>query len=132
MELMANQARFGGEKAGQRTLGTRTANIEMAATEAGSLAELAKQASAKLKFCRIADGTLDVYPLFGPTSEWDTAAAQCVLEAAGGVVIAPDGRAFRYYLAEDAPNDPNDARGPTRPNEARPRLRATRPEARPL
>ena len=49
-----------------------------------------------LKFCRIADGTLDVYPRFGPTSEWDTAAAQCVLEAAGGVVIAPDGRAFRY------------------------------------
>lgn len=49
-----------------------------------------------LKFCRIADGTLDVYPRFGPTSEWDTAAAQCVLEAAGGAVIAPDGRAFRY------------------------------------
>jgi 3'(2'), 5'-bisphosphate nucleotidase len=49
-----------------------------------------------LKFCRIADGTLDVYPRFGPTSEWDTAAAQCVLEASGGVVIAPDGRAFRY------------------------------------
>ena len=49
-----------------------------------------------LKFCRIADGTLDVYPRFGPTSEWDTAAAQCVLEAAGGVVIAPDGRPFRY------------------------------------
>jgi len=49
-----------------------------------------------LKFCRIAEGTLDVYPRFGPTSEWDTAAAQCVLEAAGGVVIAPDGRSFRY------------------------------------
>ena len=49
-----------------------------------------------LKFCRIAEGGLDVYPRFGPTSEWDTAAAQCVLEAAGGVVIAPDGRPFRY------------------------------------
>ena len=49
-----------------------------------------------LKFCRIAEGSLDVYPRFGPTSEWDTAAAQCVLEAAGGAVIAPDGRAFRY------------------------------------
>ncbi|HEY5971560.1 MAG TPA: 3'(2'),5'-bisphosphate nucleotidase CysQ [Pseudoxanthomonas sp.] len=49
-----------------------------------------------LKFCRIAEGVLDVYPRFGPTSEWDTAAAQCVLEAAGGVVIAPDGRPFRY------------------------------------
>ena len=49
-----------------------------------------------LKFCRIADGSLDVYPRFGPTSEWDTAAAQCVLEAAGGAVLAPDGRPFRY------------------------------------
>lgn len=49
-----------------------------------------------LKFCRIADGTLDVYPRFGPTSEWDTAAAQCVLEGAGGCVIDPKGRPFRY------------------------------------
>ena len=53
-----------------------------------------------LKFCRIAEGAMDVYPRFGPTSEWDTAAAQCVLEAAGGVVIAPDGRAFRYNQRE--------------------------------
>ncbi len=53
-----------------------------------------------LKFCRIAEGSLDVYPRFGPTSEWDTAAAQCVLEAAGGVLIAPDGRAFRYNRRE--------------------------------
>jgi len=49
-----------------------------------------------LKFCRIAEGAMDVYPRFGPTSEWDTAAAQCVLECAGGAVIAPDGRPFRY------------------------------------
>ncbi|HYG06564.1 MAG TPA: 3'(2'),5'-bisphosphate nucleotidase CysQ [Stenotrophomonas sp.] len=50
-----------------------------------------------LKFCRIADGELDVYPRFGPTSEWDTAAGQCVLEAAGGCVLAADsGEPFRY------------------------------------
>jgi len=49
-----------------------------------------------LKFCRIAEGAMDVYPRFGPTSEWDTAAAQCVLECAGGAVLAPDGRPFRY------------------------------------
>jgi 3'(2'), 5'-bisphosphate nucleotidase len=36
---------------------------------------------------------MDVYPRFGPTSEWDTAAGQCVLEAAGGVVVDPRGRA---------------------------------------
>jgi len=49
-----------------------------------------------LKFCRVAEGALDVYPRFGPTSEWDTAAAQCVLEGAGGAVLDPRGRPFRY------------------------------------
>ncbi|KAB7772196.1 3'(2'),5'-bisphosphate nucleotidase CysQ [Xanthomonas maliensis] len=50
-----------------------------------------------LKFCRIAEGSLDVYPRFGPTSEWDTAAGQCVLHAAGGMLIAADtGKPFRY------------------------------------
>jgi len=49
-----------------------------------------------LKFCRIAEGGMDVYPRFGPTSEWDTAAGQCVLEAAGGAVIDLKGRALRY------------------------------------
>lgn len=49
-----------------------------------------------LKFCRLAEGRMDVYPRFGPTSEWDTAAGQCVLEAAGGVVLGLDGSPFRY------------------------------------
>lgn len=49
-----------------------------------------------LKFCRIAEGGIDLYPRFGPTSEWDTAAGQAILEAAGGVVIDPRGRPFRY------------------------------------
>lgn len=54
-----------------------------------------------LKFCRIADGALDVYPRFGPTSEWDTAAGQCVLEAAGGQVLAAhSGQPFRYNQRE--------------------------------
>ena len=57
-----------------------------------------------LKFCRIAEGGLDVYPRFGPTSEWDTAAAQCILEAAGGALLAPDGRAFRYNRRESLLN----------------------------
>ncbi len=39
-----------------------------------------------LKFCLVAEGTADVYPRLGPTMEWDTAAAQCVVEAAGGRV----------------------------------------------
>ncbi len=49
-----------------------------------------------LKFCRLAEGAMDVYPRFGPTSEWDTAAGQCVLEAAGGAVIDLQGRPLRY------------------------------------
>jgi len=53
-----------------------------------------------LKFCRLAEGGLDVYPRFGPTSEWDTGAGQAILEAAGGVVLDPQGRPFRYNLRE--------------------------------
>jgi 3'(2'), 5'-bisphosphate nucleotidase len=49
-----------------------------------------------LKFCRLAEGRADVYPRFGPTSEWDTAAGQCVLESAGGAVLNSDGSRFRY------------------------------------
>jgi len=39
-----------------------------------------------LKLCLVAEGKADLYPRFGPTSEWDTAAAQCVVEEAGGLV----------------------------------------------
>lgn len=39
-----------------------------------------------LKFCLVAEGTADFYPRLGPTSEWDTAAGQCVVEQAGGAV----------------------------------------------
>ena len=49
-----------------------------------------------LKFCKIAEGGIDLYPRFGPTSEWDTAAGQAILEAAGGAVLDPQGRPFRY------------------------------------
>ncbi|HWS76744.1 MAG TPA: 3'(2'),5'-bisphosphate nucleotidase CysQ [Thermomonas sp.] len=53
-----------------------------------------------LKFCRIAEGGIDLYPRFGPTSEWDTAAGQAILEAAGGAVLDPRGRPFRYNQRE--------------------------------
>ena len=49
-----------------------------------------------LKFCRIAEGGLDIYPRFGPTCEWDTAAGQAILEGAGGQVLDPRGRPLRY------------------------------------
>ena len=49
-----------------------------------------------LKLCRIAEGEADLYPRLGPTMEWDTAAAQAVLEAAGGAVRNLDGSPLRY------------------------------------
>jgi len=54
------------------------------------------QAGSSLKFCRIAEGAADCYPRLGPTCEWDTAAAQAVLEAAGGHVQTLDGVRLRY------------------------------------
>jgi len=57
-----------------------------------------------LKFCRIAEGALDVYPRFAPTSEWDTAAGQAILEAAGGVVLNLDGSPFRYNTKDNLLN----------------------------
>lgn len=57
-----------------------------------------------LKFCRIATGEIDLYPRFGPTSEWDTAAAQAVLEAAGGGVFSLDGKPLRYNHKESLLN----------------------------
>ncbi len=49
-----------------------------------------------LKFCRVAEGSADLYPRLGLTSEWDTAAAQAVVEAAGGQVITSNGKALQY------------------------------------
>ncbi len=55
-----------------------------------------KIAGSSLKFCLIAAGEADLYPRFGPTSEWDTAAGQAVLEAAGGSVRREDGTPLDY------------------------------------
>jgi 3'(2'), 5'-bisphosphate nucleotidase len=49
-----------------------------------------------LKLCQVAEGVADIYPRLGPTSEWDTAAAQCVVEAAGGRVTDVHGQPLRY------------------------------------
>jgi 3'(2'), 5'-bisphosphate nucleotidase len=49
-----------------------------------------------LKFCVVAEGAADFYPRLGPTSEWDTAAAQAVVECAGGAVTTLDGKPLRY------------------------------------
>ncbi|GAA0887945.1 3'(2'),5'-bisphosphate nucleotidase CysQ [Rhodanobacter soli] len=57
-----------------------------------------------LKFCLIARGEADVYLRLGLTSEWDTAAAQCVLDEAGGAVLDLVGLPFRYNRGESLLN----------------------------
>jgi len=57
-----------------------------------------------LKFCLVAEGSAELYPRFGPTSEWDTAAGQAVLEAAGGHVTRLDGHRLRYNCRESLIN----------------------------
>jgi 3'(2'), 5'-bisphosphate nucleotidase len=53
-------------------------------------------AGSATKFCFVAQGDADLYPRLGPTSEWDTAAGQAILEAAGGSVRDLDGRRLSY------------------------------------
>ena len=57
-----------------------------------------------LKFCLVAEGVADIYPRLGPTSEWDTAAAQAVVEQAGGSVITLDGKPLSYNSKEEILN----------------------------
>lgn len=49
-----------------------------------------------LKFCDMAEGLIDIYPRFTRTMEWDTAAGQAIVEAAGGIVLTPEGGALAY------------------------------------
>ncbi|MDR3494583.1 MAG: 3'(2'),5'-bisphosphate nucleotidase CysQ [Ancalomicrobiaceae bacterium] len=53
-------------------------------------------AGSSLKFCRVAEGLADLYPRLGPTMEWDTAAGDAVLRAAGGKVVTLDGALLAY------------------------------------
>lgn len=53
-------------------------------------------AGSSLKFCRLAEGQADVYPRFSPTMEWDTAAGDAILQAAGGVVLDANGAPLHY------------------------------------
>lgn len=58
-----------------------------------------------LKLCLVADGSADVYPRLGPTSEWDTCAAQAVVEEAGGQVLDADtGQPLAYNARESLLN----------------------------
>ncbi len=84
--------------AGAVVLGSRHhgSDTRMEAWLAGRhVADVVNMGSA-LKFLRLAEGAADWYPRFGRTMEWDTAAPQAVLEAAGGAVLCADGSALGY------------------------------------
>lgn len=60
--------------------------------------------NSSLKLCRIAEGLADIYPRLGETSEWDTAAGQCILEAAGGKIVDLNGQPLQYNAKESLIN----------------------------
>jgi len=68
-------------------------------------AEVLSVGSSK-KFCLIAEGKADIYPRFGPTSEWDTAAAQCIVEESGGSVVNRNFNSIEYNTKNSLINPP--------------------------
>jgi 3'(2'), 5'-bisphosphate nucleotidase len=54
------------------------------------------QSGSSIKFCRLAEGSADLYPRLAPTHDWDIAAGHAILKAAGGGVTAPDGAPLVY------------------------------------
>jgi len=65
--------------------------------------EITKMGSS-LKSCLVAEGKVDIYPRLGPTSEWDTAAAQCIVEEAGGFITTTDLKPLRYNTKDSLLN----------------------------
>ena len=62
------------------------------------------QAGSSLKFCLIAEGDADIYPRFGPTSEWDIAAGHIILNEAGGKISTFENCEINYNMKEDILN----------------------------
>lgn len=89
-----------GERAIQLTVSRRHGLAQLALFEEAIIRDFGAvqsvPAGSAFKICAVAEGRADAYPRFGPTSEWDTAAAQIVLEEAGGYLIDSQGRAFCY------------------------------------
>ena len=69
----------------------------------GAMPELLSLGSS-LKICLVAEGIADVYPRLGPTFEWDTAAAHCVLSEAGGDIVDTNQQSLRYNWQESLLN----------------------------
>lgn len=78
----------------------RHGDIESEALLARLPIQAVERRASALKFCLVASGVADIYPRFGATREWDTAAGEAVLIAAGGRMLTPDGGTFSYGHAE--------------------------------
>jgi 3'(2'), 5'-bisphosphate nucleotidase len=88
-----------------RVIGSRShASSQTAAYLARLGPHVMSGVGSSLKFCLLAEGKAELYPRFGATSEWDTAAGQAVLEAAGGHVTRLDGHRLRYNCRESLIN----------------------------
>jgi 3'(2'), 5'-bisphosphate nucleotidase len=88
-----------------RVVGSRShPSPELAAYLAGLPPHEITDMGSSLKICLVAEGAADIYPRLGPTSEWDTAAAQAILESAGGRMIDLAGRPLRYNSKDDLLN----------------------------
>jgi 3'(2'), 5'-bisphosphate nucleotidase len=74
--------------------GSETAALLDTLRQEGPLDVVSRGSS--LKFCLVAEGSAELYPRLGPTMEWDTAAAHCVVEQAGGHVVELGGEPLRY------------------------------------
>jgi 3'(2'), 5'-bisphosphate nucleotidase len=99
------QIRVAAPAAPIRVLGSRSHTSPRTAAYLARLAPYELTAvGASLKFCLLAEGKAELYPRFGPTSEWDTAAGQALLEAAGGHVTRMDGHRLRYNCRESLIN----------------------------
>ena len=57
-----------------------------------------------IKMCLVAEGVADIYPRFGPTSEWDTGAAHCVVNEAGGVIVDMNLQTLQYNTKDSLLN----------------------------
>ena len=88
-----------------KVLASRSKRLDELRKKLASIAEFdIKHIGSSLKFCRVAEGIADFYPRLGPTSEWDTAAGQCILEEAGGKVVVMQGRPLVYNSRDSISN----------------------------
>ena len=87
-----------------RALGSRRHGLEKIAALLADLPYTLDNRGSALKICMVAEGKADLYPRMGPTSEWDTAAGQCVVECAGGALLGLDLHPFRYNTRDSLLN----------------------------